>query len=84
MSLMGGVYQGAYMSKEEITQLASILGRDQLLSKFVGMLNESIARVVRVVNERAAKMDAGVSAPAPVAVAEAAPEVPGDAVPALA
>jgi large subunit ribosomal protein L10 len=85
MSLMGGVYQGAYMSKEEITQLAAILGRDQLLSKFVGMLNESIARVVRVVNERAASL----GGPAPVAETApegevAAPEVPADVVPAVA
>lgn len=83
MSLMGGVYQGAYMSKEEITQLAAILGRDQLLSKFVGMLNESIARVVRVINERAGTMGAPVVA-TPVAAAEVTPEVPADAVPAIA
>lgn len=92
MSLMGGVYQGAYMSKEEITQLATILGRDQLLSKFVGMLNESIARVVRVINERASTMESGTPAVAPSvaeetsvpAVAESAPEIPGGATPALA
>lgn len=86
MTLMGGVYQGAYMSKEEITQLAAILGRDQLLSKFVGMLNESIARVVRIISERAAKMEEGVPAAvaAPVVAAEATPEVPADAVPAVA
>lgn len=79
--LLGGVYQGAYMSQVEITQLASILTRDQLLSKFVGMLNESIAQVVRVLNERAGSM--GASAPAPVAKAEVTPEVPPDAVPAV-
>ncbi len=90
MSLMGGVYQGAYMSQQEITQLASILGRDQLLSKFVGMLNESIARVVRVMNERASKMGGPVvaevapEAPAPVATTETIPEVPEGVVPALA
>jgi large subunit ribosomal protein L10 len=95
MTLMGGVYQGAYMSQAEITQLATILTRDQLLSKFVGMLNESIARVVRVINERAGKMDAGTPAVveavapvaevvAPVAVAETVPEVPADVVPAVA
>lgn len=98
MSLMGGVYQGAYMSQAEITQLATILTRDQLLSKFVGMLNESIARVVRVINERAGTMGTGApevvvpTEPAPVAevqpepvvVEESAPEVPPDAVPAVA
>ena len=84
MSLMGGVYQGAYMSKDEITQLASILGRDQLLSKFVGMLNESIAQVVRVLNERATVLGAGAPATAPVVVAEATLEVPEGVVPAIA
>ncbi len=85
MTLMGGVYQGAYMSKEEITQLATILGRDQLLSKFVGMLNESIARVVRVVNERAKSLEAGTPAPAPTPLAPeaSAPEVVAPEVPAV-
>jgi large subunit ribosomal protein L10 len=95
MSLQGGVYQGAYMSQAEITQLATILTRDQLLSKFVGMLNESIARVVRVINERANGMESAapvaaapaVAEVAPIAVAETVPEVvdvPVDAVPAVA
>lgn len=77
LSLMGGVYQGAYMSKEEITQLASIPGRDALLGQFVGMLNESIARVVRVIDQHVSKMEAGApvaEAPVVEAVAEATPE----------
>lgn len=81
VTLMGGVYLGAYMSKEEITALAAIPGREQLLGQFVGMINESIARVVRAMNERAIKMDAGtpqVEASAAIeatpVVAEAAPE----------
>jgi hypothetical protein len=61
------------------------------------MLNESIARVVRVINERAGTMGtvAPVAAPvvaeaaaevveAPVAVAEVTPEAPADVVPAVA
>ncbi|HCM67670.1 MAG: 50S ribosomal protein L10 [Parcubacteria group bacterium GW2011_GWA2_47_7] len=71
VSLMGGVYQGAYMSKEEITELASIPGREVLLGQFVGMLNESITRVVRAMSERAKQMEGG----APVVATEAAPEL---------
>ena len=76
VSLMGGVYQGAYMSKAEITQLASIPGRDALLGQFVGMLNESIARVVRVIDLHAASM--GTATPA------VAMETPADATPVAA
>lgn len=82
ISLMGGVYQGAYMSKEEITQLASIPGREALLGQFVGMLNESIARVVRVIDQHVSKMEAGAPVvPAPIveAVIEIAPEMPPEA-----
>lgn len=56
ITLLGGVYQGAYMSKEEITGLAAIPSREALLGQFVGMLNESIAKVVRVVDMRAKQM----------------------------
>ena len=57
VALMGGIYQGAYMSKEEIMALAAIPSREALLSKFVGMLNESIAQVVRVLDSRAKQME---------------------------
>lgn len=53
LALLGGVYQGLYMSKEEITSLAMIPSREGLLGQFVGMLNESIAKVVRVVDAKA-------------------------------
>lgn len=73
VSLMGGVYLGAYMSKEEITALAAIPGREQLLGQFVGMINESIARVVRAMNERANVMEAGAPKVEAPVVAAAAP-----------
>lgn len=56
IALLGGVYQGLYMSKEEITGLAAIPSREVLLGQFVGMLNESIAKVVRVVDMKAKQM----------------------------
>jgi large subunit ribosomal protein L10 len=58
MSLVGGVYQGAYMSKEAITSLASIPSREVMLGQFVGMLNNSIANVVRAFDAKAKQMEA--------------------------
>ena len=58
VSLMGGVYQGAYMSKEEITVLATIPSMLGLRGQFVGMLNSSIASVVRVIDAKAKKEEA--------------------------
>jgi len=55
ISLMGGVYQGKYFSKEEITTLASIPSMQGLRGQFVGMLNQSIASVVRVFDAKAKK-----------------------------
>ena len=76
VALMGGVYQGAYMSKEEITTLASIPSMLGLRTQFVGMLNSSIASFVRVIDAKAKKDGEGKEAPAEVLKAEApvAPE----------
>lgn len=79
VALMGGVYQGAYMSKEEITTLASIPSMLGLRTQFVGMLNSSIASFVRVIDAKAKKEGEGKEAPvAEVKEAEApvAPEAP--------
>ncbi len=84
IALMGGVYQGAYMSKEEITTLASIPSMFGLRTQFVGMLNSSIASFVRVIDAKAKKDGEGKEEPRaevskalePVApVAEVAPHV---------
>jgi large subunit ribosomal protein L10 len=53
MSLLGGVYQGKYLSKDEIMGMATIPSREGLYTQFVGMLNETIARVVRVIDQKA-------------------------------
>lgn len=79
VALMGGVYQGAYMSKEEITTLASIPSMLGLRTQFVGMLNSSIASFVRVIDAKAKKDGEGKEAPvveAPKAEAAVAPEAP--------
>ena len=70
VSLMGGVYQGAYMSKEEITTLASIPSMLGLRTQFVGMLNQSIASFVRVIDAKAKKVGGAVSEAVVPAVVE--------------
>lgn len=62
VALVGGIYEGRYMTKEEIMALATIPSREELLGKFVGMLNASIGNVVRVINERAKSLDAASAA----------------------
>lgn len=57
IALVGGVYQGAYMSKEEITMLASIPSMQGLRGQFVGLLNNSIGAVVRVIDAKAKQME---------------------------
>lgn len=57
ISLVGGVYQGAYFSKEEIMSLATIPPRQAMLGQFVGMLNASIANVVRAIDAKGKKME---------------------------
>ena len=55
ISLVGGVYQGAYMSKEEIMVLASIPSMLGLRTQFVGMLNQGMGSFVRLLDAKAKK-----------------------------
>lgn len=73
VTLLGGVYQGAYMSREEILTLAAIPGMDGLRGQFLSLLQNSIAGVVRVIDAKATAMGSTVSA-AVTAVAEVAVE----------
>jgi large subunit ribosomal protein L10 len=54
---LGGIFDGRYVSKEEITAIAAIPGRDMLYGKIVGILNASIANVVRVLDAKAKQME---------------------------
>lgn len=58
IALLGGVYQGAYMSKEEITTLASIPSMLGLRTQFVGMLNQGMGSFVRLLDAKAKKEEA--------------------------
>ena len=73
VTLLGGVYQGAYMSQSEITTLAAIPGMDGLRGQFLSLLQNSIAGVVRVLDAKATAMGSTVAA-AVVAVAETVTE----------
>jgi large subunit ribosomal protein L10 len=57
IALVGGVYQGKYLSKDEIVTLAAIPSMLGLRSQFVGMLNNSIANVVRAIDAKAKQME---------------------------
>lgn len=61
IALVGGVYQGAYMSKEEITTLASIPSMLGLRTQFVGILNQGMGSFVRLLDAKA-KKEEGVAA----------------------
>lgn len=78
LTLFGGIYQGAYQSQSEIMVLATIPSREELYSKFVGMLQATYGGVVRAFEAKRVQMESG--APAPVVEAsapvEAAPEAP--------
>jgi large subunit ribosomal protein L10 len=78
VKLLGGVYQGAYMSQAEITTLAAIPGMDGLRGQFLSLLQNSIAGVVRVIDAKATAMGSSVSA-AVTAVAETVAEVATEA-----
>lgn len=57
LALVGGIYQGAYLSKDEVTALAAIPGMETLRGMFVGLLSNSIGGVVRVLNAQAEKLE---------------------------
>ncbi len=78
VKLLGGVYQGAYMNQAEITTLAMIPGMDGLRGQFLSLLQNSIAGVVRVIDAKATRMGASVSA-AVAAVGETVVEAAAEA-----
>lgn len=46
LSIMGGVFDGRYMSKEEMEEIASIPGREVLIGQFVNLINSPIQQFV--------------------------------------
>jgi large subunit ribosomal protein L10 len=74
VTLLGGVYQGKYMSQVEITTLAAIPGMEGLRGQFLSLLQNSIAGVVRVIDAKAKSMGTTVSEAVTAAAEAAAPE----------
>jgi large subunit ribosomal protein L10 len=46
ISILGGVFEGKYMTKEEMTTIASIPGQQTLYGMFVNIINSPIQRFV--------------------------------------
>lgn len=49
VEIIGGIFQGKYVDKEDIIKLATMPSREQLLSNLVGSLNAPISGFVNVV-----------------------------------
>lgn len=55
MVLVGGIFEGSFMSKGEIMELATIPSYKELQGKFVGLLNAIPTGFVRVIDAKANK-----------------------------
>jgi large subunit ribosomal protein L10 len=84
VELIGGIFEGKLLSKEEAVRLAKIPGKLQLLGMFAAMINSPLSSFARGLSElakqkeapapvEASKAEAAPTSEAPVA-AEAAPE----------
>lgn len=78
VELIGGIYEGKILSKQETIAIAKIPGKQQLLGMFAAMLNSPLSSFARGLSELAKQKEQ--PAPAPVAdlspVASAKEEAP--------
>lgn len=58
LSIVGGVFEGRYMSASEMTAIATIPSRQVLIGQFVNLINSPIQRMAVVVSEIAKKKEA--------------------------
>jgi len=58
MEFKGGIVEGTYYNKEDITAIAAIPSRDVLISKFMGSIQSPIANFARVVQQIAEQKEA--------------------------
>lgn len=77
LNLKGGVVEGTYYDQAGIQTIATIPGREELLSKLLGSLQSPITNLARVLNQIAEK--GGEGAPAAAEAAPAAEEAPAEA-----
>lgn len=78
LEIKGGVVEGVAYDAKGISAIASIPGREELLSKLLGSLQSPITNLARVLNQVAEKGGAGEAAPAEEA--KAAEEAPAEEV----
>ena len=84
MQLVGGIYEGAFMSQAEITELAMIPTYKELQGKFAGVLNAVVTQFVRVIDAKVKSAPAEVVAKVAEAVVVAAPVVTPEVAEAIA
>lgn len=77
VELIGGIFEGKLLSKEEAIAIAKIPGKQQLLGMFAAMLNSPLSSFARGLSELAKQKEA--PAPKEEPKAEAAPAAPAAA-----
>ena len=58
LSILGGVFEGRYMSASEMTEIASIPSQHQLYGMFANVINSPIQGIVMALSEIAKKKEA--------------------------
>jgi len=58
LSILGGIFDGAYMSAAEMTEIASIPPRETLLAQFVNLINSPLQQTAVVLDQIAQKKEA--------------------------
>ncbi len=85
MELIGGVFEGKLLTKEEAVRLAKIPSKLQLLGMFAAMINSPLSSFARGLSELAKQKESPAPAPeAPKAEAAPTPEVKTEETPAAA
>lgn len=82
VELIGGVFEGKLLSKEEAMRIAKIPGKLQLLGMFAAMCNGPLTSFARGLTELVKQKEAPAPAAAEAPKAEAAPEAPKTETPA--
>ncbi len=76
VELIGGIWEGKLITKEQAVQIAQIPGREALLGMFAAMLNSPLSSFARGLSELAKQKEAAAATPAPAPVAEAPAPTP--------
>lgn len=58
IAILGGIFEGKYMNKEEMTEIASIPSKQVMYGQFVNLINSPIQRMAVVLDKIAEKKEA--------------------------